>query len=82
MFCRLTLVRVELGSVTMSNRQEASKYRRNAQDHFTQAEKRDSTLKQEQEKVRLAEKAKTARLRALRLAKEAEDAAGKEKIAK
>lgn len=66
----------------MSSRHEASKYRRNAQDHFTQAEKRDSILKQEQEKTRIAEKAKTARLRALRLAKEAEDAASKEKIVK
>ena len=58
---------------------EAQKYRRNAPDHFKQAEKRDSLLKREQEKARVADQAKTARLRALRLAKESADAIEKEK---
>ena len=45
--------------------------RRAAQTHFTQSEQRDKALKQEIEKERAAVAAKTARLRALRLAKEA-----------
>lgn len=45
--------------------------RRAAQTHFTQSEQRDRAIKQEIEKERAASAAKTARLRALRLAKEA-----------
>ena len=45
--------------------------RKAAQTHFTQSEQRDKLIKQEIEKERAASAAKTARLRALRLAKEA-----------
>jgi hypothetical protein len=47
--------------------------RRNAEALLGQAQKQESSLKQEQEKAHLALTEKTARLRALRLAKEAED---------
>lgn len=47
--------------------------RKAAQTHFTQSEQRDKAIKQEIEKERAATAAKTARLRALRLAKEAAD---------
>jgi hypothetical protein len=52
---------------------EPRKYARTAQSHFAQAEKREELWKQEREKTRIADEAKTARLRALRLAKEAEE---------
>lgn len=52
-----------------------------AQKYFTQSEQRDTLVKQEIEKERAATDAKTARLRALRLAKEAEDRAAAEKLA-
>jgi hypothetical protein len=45
--------------------------RKAAQTHFTQSEQRDKVIKQEIEKERAASAAKTARLKALRLAKEA-----------
>jgi len=54
----------------MSNNNRASEYRRNAQGHFTQSQKRDELLKAEQANVQNAEKEKIARLRAQRLAKE------------
>jgi hypothetical protein len=44
-----------------------------AQKYFTQSEQRDTLVKQEIEKERAAIDAKTAKLRALRLAKEAAD---------
>jgi len=47
--------------------------RKAAQTHFTQSEQRDKALKQEIEKERAATAAKTARLKALRLAKEASE---------
>lgn len=46
-----------------------------AQAVFTASEQRDKSVRAEIEKERAATDAKTARLRALRLAKEAEDAA-------
>lgn len=49
--------------------------RRNAQSHFTHTERRDELVRQEIEKERAALDAKTAKLRALRLAKEASDKA-------
>jgi hypothetical protein len=55
--------------------------RRNAQSHFTHTERRDELVRQEIEKERAAVDAKTARLRALRLAKEASDLAAAEKLA-
>jgi len=52
-----------------------------AQKYFTQSEQRDTLVKQEIEKERAATDAKTARLRALRLAKEAADREAAEKLA-
>ena len=47
--------------------------RTRAQSHFAASEKRDATVRAELERERTAAEAKTAKLRALRLAKEAED---------
>lgn len=47
--------------------------RRNAQSHFEQAEARTTTVRKMAEDERKAVDAKTAKLRALRLAKEEED---------
>jgi hypothetical protein len=47
--------------------------RRKAQNYFAKAEQRDVLLKQEKEKAKAADVAKMARLRGLRLAKEAAD---------
>ncbi len=47
--------------------------RKRAQNHFTASEQRDTLVKQEIEKERAASAAKTAKLKALRLAKEADD---------
>jgi hypothetical protein len=55
--------------------------RRNAQSHFTHTERRDELVRQEIEKERAATDAKTARLRALRLAKEANERAEAETLA-
>ena len=47
--------------------------RSKASNYFTQADQRDNLVRQELEKERAAQTAKTAKLRALRLAKEAAD---------
>ena len=47
--------------------------RKRAQNHFTATEQRDSIVKQMIEAERIAVNAKTAKLRALRLAKEEAD---------
>ncbi len=47
--------------------------RRRAQNHFTASEQRDTLVKQEIARERAASDAKTAKLKALRLAKEAAD---------
>ncbi|HEY0281133.1 MAG TPA: hypothetical protein VGC27_00745 [Rhizomicrobium sp.] len=47
--------------------------RRRAQTHFTASEQRDTLVRREIEKERAASNAKTAKLKALRLAKEAVD---------
>lgn len=52
-----------------SEQQAAARAR--AQNYFTQTEKRDALIREELEKERSASAAKTAKLRALRLAKEA-----------
>jgi hypothetical protein len=52
-----------------------------AQKYFTQSEQRDTLVKQEIEKERAAIDAKTAKLRALRLAKEAADKEAADKLA-
>src|SRR3984957_4296474 len=55
--------------------------RRNAQSHFTHTERRDELVRQEIEKERAAVDAKTAKLKALRLAKEANERAEAERLA-
>jgi hypothetical protein len=55
--------------------------RRNAQSHFTHTERRDELVRQEIEKERAATDAKTAKLRAMRLAKEASDKAEADRLA-
>ena len=65
----------------MSGQRRMQDHTRSAQKHFAQ-KKTHSSFAQEQEKARVAQQEKTERLRALRLAKEASDAAGAEEIAK
>lgn len=66
----------------MSDPRDANdKARTKAQSHFTQSEQRDKLIKQEIEKERVATDAKTAKLRALRLAKEAADKEAADKYA-
>ena len=55
--------------------------RRNAQSHFTHSERRDELVRQEIEKERAAVDAKTAKLRALRLAQEASEKVEAERLA-
>ncbi|HXM00258.1 MAG TPA: hypothetical protein VN932_10035 [Rhizomicrobium sp.] len=55
--------------------------RKRAQNHFTASEQRDVAVKQEIEKERAAVAAKTAKLRALRLAKEATDKIEADRVA-
>jgi hypothetical protein len=55
--------------------------RKRAQNHFTASEQRDVAVKQEIEKERAAIAAKTAKLRALRLAKEAVDKVESDRLA-
>jgi len=55
----------------MAGPQKTDAARRTAQNHFTHSEQRDKLVKQEIEKERAASAAKTARLKMLRLAKEA-----------
>jgi hypothetical protein len=54
--------------------------RRTAQSHFTHTERRDEMVRAEIAKERAAVDAKTARLRALRLAKEASEKAEAERL--
>src|SRR5437763_14746594 len=62
-----------------SERREA--VRRTAQSHFTHTERRDELVRAEIEKERAAVDAKTAKLKALRLAKEASERAEAERVA-
>ena len=55
--------------------------RRTAQSHFTHTERRDELVRAEIAKERAAVDAKTAKLRALRLAKEASERAESERVA-
>jgi hypothetical protein len=55
--------------------------RRTAQSHFTHTERRDELVRAEIEKERAAVDAKTAKLKALRLAKEASERAEAERVA-
>jgi len=66
----------------MANTTEArDAAQKRAQSHFTASEQRDVLVKQEIEKERAAIAAKTAKLRALRLAKEAEDKIEADRVA-
>lgn len=65
----------------MSGQRRTQDHTRSAQKHFAQKNKQDN-FAQEQEKARIAQQEKTERLRALRLAKEASDAAGEAQTAK
>lgn len=62
------------------DRRDAAK--RKAQNHFTASEQRDALVKHEIEKERNALAARTAKLKALRLAKEAEDKIEADRLAK
>lgn len=55
--------------------------RRTAQSHFTHTERRDELVRAEIAKERAAVDAKTAKLRALRLAKEASEKAEADRLA-
>jgi hypothetical protein len=63
----------------MANQNDDPK--RKAQGNFTASEQRDALVKQEIEKERAALAARTAKLKALRLAKEAEEKAAAEREA-
>lgn len=66
----------------MSNRSEPRDVaRKKAQNHFAQAEQRDTFVRQELEKERSTREAKTAKLRALRLAREAAETVEAARIA-
>jgi len=66
----------------MSNSTEKTdSARRRAQNHFTASEQRDTLVRREIEKERAASNAKTAKLKALRLAKEAADKEAADKLA-
>jgi hypothetical protein len=69
------------GFCMTNNEDQKASARRKAQNHFTSSEQRDAALRKELETQRAASAAKTARLRALRLAKEAEDKAEADKRA-
>ena len=66
----------------MANSEERrDQARRKAQNHFAASEQRDALVRKEIEKERAVSAAKTAKLRALRLAKEASDKEVADKLA-
>jgi hypothetical protein len=65
--------------VAPTKRQDTA--RRKASNYFAQAEQREKTARQEIDKERAASAAKTAKLRALRLAKEAADKEAEQALA-
>jgi len=65
----------------MSNSENRDAARRKANAQFASSEQRDNAIKQEIEKERAAIAAKTAKLRALRLAKEASEKAEADRLA-
>jgi hypothetical protein len=65
----------------MSGQHGTQDHTRTAQKHFAQKKKHDGFAR-EQEKARIMQLEKTERLRALRLAKEASEAADADQIAK
>jgi len=66
----------------MANSEERrDQARRKAQNHFAASEQRDALVRKEIEKERAVSAAKTAKLRALRLAKEASDKEAADRVA-
>jgi len=65
----------------MSNSENRDAARRKANAQFASSEQRDNAIKQEIEKERAAIAAKTAKLRALRLAKEASEKVEADRLA-
>ena len=66
----------------MANSEERrDQARRKAQNHFAASEQRDALVRKEIEKERAVSAAKTAKLRALRLAKEASDKEAADRLA-
>jgi hypothetical protein len=65
----------------MSNSDNRDAARKKAQAQFASSEQRDNAIKQEIEKERAATAAKTAKLRALRLAKEATEKVEADRLA-
>ena len=63
------------------NEERRDQARRKAQNHFAASEQRDALVRKEIEKERALSAAKTAKLRALRLAKEASEKDAAEKLA-
>jgi hypothetical protein len=66
-----------MSSPTEERRDQA---RKKAQNHFAASEQRDALVRKEIEKERATSAAKTAKLRALRLAKEASDKEAADKL--
>ncbi len=64
-----------------SNSDTRAAARNRAQSHFAAAEQRDASVRAEIEKERTAMETKTAKLRALRLAKEEEERVEAERLA-
>ncbi len=66
----------------MANSEERrDQARRKAQNHFAASEQRDALVRKEIEKERAVSAAKTAKLRALRLAKEATEKEASDRLA-
>jgi hypothetical protein len=66
----------------MANSEERrDQARRKAQNHFAASEQRDALVRKEIEKERAVSAAKTAKLRALRLAKEASEKEAADRLA-
>jgi hypothetical protein len=62
------------------NEERRDQARKKAQNHFAASEQRDALVRKELEKERASSAAKTAKLRALRLAKEASEKEAADKL--
>ena len=62
------------------NEERRDQARKKAQNHFAASEQRDALVRKEIEKERATSAAKTAKLRALRLAKEASEKEAADKV--
>jgi hypothetical protein len=77
MGARPSTERIAMSNPTEERRDQA---RRKAQNHFAASEQRDALVRKEIEKERATSAAKTAKLRALRLAKEASEKEAAQKL--